>query len=41
MLAKQKGVISNVRDIIEKLHNHNFRFAKPIVEQILKEAGEA
>jgi predicted nucleic acid-binding protein len=41
LVAKQKGVIPSVKDVIEKLHYHNFRFAKPIIEQILKEAGEA
>jgi uncharacterized protein len=41
LLAKQRGVIPNVKDLIEKLHSCNFRFAKSIIEQILKEANEA
>ena len=40
LLAKQKGVITSVKSIIEQLENHNFRFAKNISEEILIEAGE-
>jgi predicted nucleic acid-binding protein len=41
LLAKQKGIISAVKPLIEALHQYNFRFSKSIVEEILKEANEA
>jgi uncharacterized protein len=41
LFAKQEGIIPSVKDLIQKLHHYNFRFAKSIIDQILKEAGEA
>jgi predicted nucleic acid-binding protein len=35
LLAKQKGTIPAVKPLIEALHQHNFRFSKSIVEEIL------
>jgi predicted nucleic acid-binding protein len=41
LLAKSKGIIDSVLEIITKLEKKNFRFSKAVKEQILKEAGES
>ena len=40
LIAKNKGVISSVNDIVLELQKASFRFNKIIVEEILKLAGE-
>ena len=40
LLAKQKGIIPRVKPLIEQLQRDNFRLAKNIVNQIIKESGE-
>lgn len=41
LLAKSKGIIDSVLEIITELEKKNFRFSKAVKEQILKEAGES
>ncbi|MBV7533109.1 DUF3368 domain-containing protein [Chitinophaga sp. sic0106] len=38
--AKEKGLITAVRPILEKIQNTNFRFSKNVFADILKVAGE-
>ena len=41
LIAKNKGVIESVKQIINELQDQSFRFNKLIVEEILKLANEA
>lgn len=41
LMAKQKGIIHSVKDVINLLNNQSFRFSNNIVNEILKLAGEA
>lgn len=38
--AKQLGVISDIRSLLEKIQKTNFRFSERILNDILKEANE-
>jgi len=40
LIAKNKGVISSVKQLINELQKHSFRFNKAIVEEVLRLAGE-
>ncbi|WP_139302432.1 DUF3368 domain-containing protein [Mucilaginibacter polytrichastri] len=40
LLAKQKGVINSVKEIIDLLEEHSFRFSKNIKDEVLKLANE-
>jgi len=40
LLAKQKGIIDSLSEIIALLEKNNFRFSKNIKEKMLSEAGE-
>lgn len=40
LIAKNKGVVSSVKDIILELQKASFRFNRVIVDEILKLAGE-
>ena len=40
LIAKKKGIVPSVKQLIEQLEKNNFRFSKPIINEILKEAGE-
>lgn len=41
LIAKNKGVIQSVKQLINELQKNSFRFNKAIVEEVLKLAGEA
>lgn len=41
LIAKQKGVIPSVKNIIELLNNHSFRFNNALVEEVLLQVNEA
>jgi predicted nucleic acid-binding protein len=41
LIAKQKGVINTVKEVIEELEKVNFRFSKVVVTEILKQSGES
>ena len=38
--AKQEGIVSSVKEILEKIKHTNFRFSEEILSAILKDAGE-
>ena len=38
--AKQEGILTNIRPIINKIIQTNFRFSENLLETILREAGE-
>jgi predicted nucleic acid-binding protein len=38
--AKQEGIISSVKELLEKIKKTNFRFSEEILFQILKDADE-
>jgi predicted nucleic acid-binding protein len=40
LIAKNKGVISSVKQLINELQKHSFRFNKAIVAEVLRLAGE-
>ena len=40
LLAKQKGLIVSVKQMIDELRNSGFRFSEGIVDALLNEAGE-
>lgn len=40
LIAKNKGVIVSVKQIINELQKQSFRFNSAIVEEVLKQAGE-
>lgn len=40
LVAKQRGVIESVKEVIMELHNNNFRFKTDIVQEVLKLANE-
>jgi hypothetical protein len=39
--AKQQGIISSVKPILDKVRHTNFRFSEEIFSRTLKEAGES
>lgn len=41
LIAKQKGVIRSVKEIIQQFEQANFRFSRTIAKEILKIAGES
>jgi uncharacterized protein len=40
LLAKEKGLISSVKEVIDKLSLNNFRIDKAMVRELLKAANE-
>jgi len=40
LIAKNKGVIVSVKQIIDELQKHSFRFSKTIVDEVLRLAEE-
>ncbi len=38
--AKQRGIVSSLRYLFEKIKKTNFRFSQKLLDDILKEAGE-
>ncbi len=40
LIAKEKGIIVSVKQIIEQLNQRSFRFSKALVTEVLKLAGE-
>ncbi|WP_339813445.1 DUF3368 domain-containing protein [uncultured Imperialibacter sp.] len=41
LLAKDKKIIPSVREMVDQLSEHKFRFSTHVVRQLLIEAGEA
>lgn len=41
LIAKNKGVLSSVKQVILELQHHSFRFNKAIVDEVLRLAGES
>ena len=40
LLAKQKGIIPSIKPLLVELDEHNFRFSKLLVKEVLIEARE-
>ena len=40
LIAKQKGVITSVKEVIDLLQQNSFRFNKVVMDEVLKLAGE-
>ena len=38
--AKNTGVIPSVKSVVDKLQQHNYRYSKALIAQLLKKAGE-
>ena len=38
--AKQEGIITSIRPIIERVRSTNFRYSDKLLESLLEQAGE-